>query len=170
MSDMTDPFTQITLDYTAAGVRSRVFTDEEDRFLLLATARAGYGRWDDVKRAVRQAWQFQCDWFLRSRTAQEIGRRVDTLLRALEKRQADEDEARKRDAAERRKRELAERRRSAESRKREAAKKREEADRESLTLRERLKRRRAELAKLEREARGSDVHSEFFERGDKKKK
>ena len=34
---------------------------------------------------MRRSWLFRFDWFLKTRTAQELSRRVDTLARAIEK-------------------------------------------------------------------------------------
>ena len=38
---------------------------------------------------VRQSWLFRFDWFLKTRTAQELSRRVDVLARLIEKEIAD---------------------------------------------------------------------------------
>jgi len=47
--------------------------------------RLGYGSWDDMKAEIRLSWRFRFDWFLKSRTAAELQRRCDTLVRAIEK-------------------------------------------------------------------------------------
>ncbi len=49
------------------------------------TQKLGYGAWDQLKLEIRKSWQFKFDWFLKSRTPQELNRRVDTLIRLIEK-------------------------------------------------------------------------------------
>jgi SWI/SNF-related matrix-associated actin-dependent regulator of chromatin subfamily A member 5 len=39
------------------------------------THKLGYGNWDDLKAEVRKSWRFRFDWFFKSRTSQELGRR-----------------------------------------------------------------------------------------------
>lgn len=45
----------------------------------------GYGNWDELKTAFRTETVFKFDWFIKSRTAQELARRSDTLIRLVEK-------------------------------------------------------------------------------------
>jgi len=52
------------------------------------TNELGYGQWDALKDEVRRAWQFRFDWFIKSRSAAELGRRVDSLIRLIEKEQS----------------------------------------------------------------------------------
>jgi SWI/SNF-related matrix-associated actin-dependent regulator of chromatin subfamily A member 5 len=54
----------------------------------------GYGMWDELKIAIRQAWQFRFDWFIKSRTPLELQRRCETLTRLIEK-EVEEMEAKK---------------------------------------------------------------------------
>jgi SWI/SNF-related matrix-associated actin-dependent regulator of chromatin subfamily A member 5 len=58
---------------------------EEDAFLLCMTHQLGYGNWDELKAEIRKAWQFRFDWYLKSRSALELNRRVDILIRMIEK-------------------------------------------------------------------------------------
>ena len=78
-----DPWKELDVVYN--GSKSKTFVDDEDRWLICMTERLGYGRWDDIKVEVRRSWQFRFDWFLRSRTATELKRRVDSLIRLIEK-------------------------------------------------------------------------------------
>jgi len=78
-----DPFRQLKITY--GHNRGKSFTTEEDVFLLCMTHELGYGRWDELKMEIRRAWQFRFDWFLKSRTPQELNRRVDVLIRLVEK-------------------------------------------------------------------------------------
>lgn len=102
-----DPWKDLDLIYGSN--RSKTFIDEEDRWLVCMTNKLGYGRWEDIKLEVRKAWQFRFNWWLKSRTPVELKRRVDVLIRLIEK----ENE------------EIAEHERIAEKRKRAAARRRE---------------------------------------------
>jgi SWI/SNF-related matrix-associated actin-dependent regulator of chromatin subfamily A member 5 len=62
-----------------------VYLEDEDQFLVCMTHELGYGEWDALKDEVRRAWQFRFDWFIKSRSAAELGRRVDVLIRIIEK-------------------------------------------------------------------------------------
>ncbi len=78
-----DPWKELDVVYN--GSKSKTFVDDEDRWLICMTERLGYGRWDDIKVEVRRSWQFRFDWFLRSRTPTELKRRVDSLIRLIER-------------------------------------------------------------------------------------
>ena len=68
----------------APTVAGKLFTEEEDRFLVCMTNELGYGNWDDLKREVRRAPDFRFDWLFKSRTPIELGRRVDLLIRLIQ--------------------------------------------------------------------------------------
>ncbi len=55
--------------------KGKAYIEEEDRFILCMTHKLGYGNWDDLKAEVRKSWRFRFDWFFKSRTSQELGRR-----------------------------------------------------------------------------------------------
>jgi len=61
------------------------YSKEEDAFLLCMTYKHGYGNWDAIKASIASHWQFRFDWFFQSRSTIELSRRVDALLRLLEK-------------------------------------------------------------------------------------
>jgi SWI/SNF-related matrix-associated actin-dependent regulator of chromatin subfamily A member 5 len=52
----------------------------------------GYGAWDELKAAFRMSPLFRFDWFVKSRTVQELARRCDTLIRLVEKENQEYDE------------------------------------------------------------------------------
>lgn len=54
--------------------------------------RLGYGSWDDLKAALRTSPLFRFDWFVKSRTAAELARRCDTLIRLVERENQELDE------------------------------------------------------------------------------
>ena len=73
-----------TLTFTYPAVQ-RHYTAEEDRFLIWALSSQGYGNWDDIRAEVRRSWMFRFDWFLKSRTAAELQKRADYLVKLIEK-------------------------------------------------------------------------------------
>jgi len=88
----------------------KTFTEEEDKFLLVSLHRLGYGNWEDLKSAIRTSWMFRFDWFFKSRTCGELSKRVEYLLKILEKEQAEwaaEEAKAKAEAAKRRQKEAA---------------------------------------------------------------
>lgn len=52
----------------------------------------GYGNWDELKAKFRISSSFKFDWFVKSRTSQELARRCDTLIRLIEKENQEYDE------------------------------------------------------------------------------
>jgi len=93
-----DPFNQLKISYGQN--KGKAFTEEEDRYLLCMSQKLGYGNWEDLKAELRSAWQFRFDWFIKSRTPAELGRRVDSLIKMLEK--ENEAETASKDAAKKR--------------------------------------------------------------------
>ena len=49
----------------------------------------GYGNWERIRVEIRNAWQFNFDWFFKSRNASELGRRADLLIKLVEKENSD---------------------------------------------------------------------------------
>lgn len=45
----------------------------------------GYGKWDELKMEVRRSPLFCFDWYIKSRKPAELARRVEQLLRLIEK-------------------------------------------------------------------------------------
>lgn len=83
LAQYKDPWQELKLAYGQS--KGRAFTEEEDRFLLCATDALGYGQWEEVKASIRLHWRFRFDWFFKSRTAAELGRRCDVLVRLIER-------------------------------------------------------------------------------------
>lgn len=61
-------------------------------FQLCMVHKLGYGNWDELKAAFRTSPLFRFDWFVKSRTTQELARRCDTLIRLVEKENQEYDE------------------------------------------------------------------------------
>ncbi len=62
-----NPFHTLVLNY-GPNRPGKVFTEEEDRFLVCTLNQLEYGSWDSLKLQVRRAEQFRFDWFMKSRT------------------------------------------------------------------------------------------------------
>jgi SWI/SNF-related matrix-associated actin-dependent regulator of chromatin subfamily A member 5 len=77
-----DPLENLKIDYPAK--EKTQFSKLEDKFLFCKMAELGYGNWEELRLSVRKSWIFRFDWFLKSRTAAELGRRCDTLLKYVE--------------------------------------------------------------------------------------
>ena len=56
---------------------------------LCMIQRLGYGNWEELRVAIRQSHLFKFDWFLKSRQPPELARRCDTLIRLVEKENAE---------------------------------------------------------------------------------
>ncbi|KAL7999500.1 putative SANT/Myb domain, Homeobox-like domain superfamily, High mobility group box [Plasmopara halstedii] len=82
-----NPWEDMPINYQGKG--GKVFTEEEDRVLLCLVNLFGYGAWDRIKQEICNMEMFAFDYYLRSRTAAEIGRRCDSLMRICEKDNAD---------------------------------------------------------------------------------
>jgi len=77
-----NPWQALTIKY--GNNRGKLFTEDEDRFLVCMTNELGYGKWEELKREVRRCPDFRFDWLFKSRTPIELGRRVDLLIRLIQ--------------------------------------------------------------------------------------
>jgi len=74
-----------TLQIEYGATKGKVFTEDEDRFLVCSMYRLGYGNWDMIRQDIRKSWLFRFDWFFKSRSSEEIKRRCEALIRMIEK-------------------------------------------------------------------------------------
>ena len=77
------PLQQLKLNYSVSTTNKKVYTEEEDRFLLVMLNRFGVdgeGIYERIRDEIRESPLFRFDWFFLSRTPMEIGRRCATLL------------------------------------------------------------------------------------------
>ncbi|CAG8726800.1 9807_t:CDS:2, partial [Dentiscutata heterogama] len=68
-----------------------LFSEEEDRYLLIALAKYGYGTedvYEKIRNEIESAEVFRFNWFIKSRTSGEIARRCATLINLLQKEHA----------------------------------------------------------------------------------
>ena len=88
------PLQQLKLSYSVSTTNKKVYTEEEDRFILCMLDKYGLdeeGVYERIRDAIRASPLFRFDWFFLSRTPQEIGRRVTTLLTTITKEFEDEE-------------------------------------------------------------------------------
>ena len=80
------PLQQLKINYTVSTTNKKVYTEEEDRFLLVMLDRHGLDSedlYDKIRDEIRDSPLFRFDWFFLSRTPIEIGRRCTTLLNTI---------------------------------------------------------------------------------------
>ncbi|KAK1278455.1 putative chromatin-remodeling complex ATPase chain [Acorus gramineus] len=78
-----NPWLELKIQYGQN--KGKLYNEECDRFMLCMVHKLGYGNWDELKAAFRTSPLFRFDWFVKSRTTQELARRCDTLIRLVEK-------------------------------------------------------------------------------------
>ena len=88
------PMQELELNYPTT--KGKVYSEEEDRYLLCRLSHYGM-RTDDVyeriKKDISEFPVFRFDWFFKSRSPQELQRRCNTLLGMIEK-EAEQEEVR----------------------------------------------------------------------------
>lgn len=83
LSQYKYPLQELVLKYPPAATNKRVFSDEEDRFLLVQLYKFGLDLpdvYDNMREAIRQSPLFQFDFFFQTRNSGELSRRCTTLL------------------------------------------------------------------------------------------
>ncbi|KAL3424286.1 chromatin remodelling complex ATPase chain Isw1 [Phlyctema vagabunda] len=83
MSQYRVPLQQLKINYSVSTTNKKVYTEEEDRFLLVLLDRFGVdseGIYERIRDEIRESPLFRFDWFFLSRTPTEISRRCTTLL------------------------------------------------------------------------------------------
>ncbi|KAH7339161.1 SNF2 family N-terminal domain-containing protein [Rhizoctonia solani] len=80
------PMQELHLNYNQT--KGKIYSEEEDRYLLCRLNHYGLGAedvYDRIKKDILEFPVFRFDWFIKSRTPQEIGRRCTTLLGMIAK-------------------------------------------------------------------------------------
>lgn len=93
------PLQQMKIHYTQP-TKGKNYTEEEDRFLIVMLEKYGYGTenvYDKIRQEIKNSPLFRFDWFLKSRTSQEISRRCNTLISLIQKENAELEEETKED-------------------------------------------------------------------------
>ena len=80
------PLQQMQIKYTVSTTNKKVYTEEEDKFLVVMLHKHGVEGefiYEKIRDEIRESPLFRFDWFFLSRTPQEIGRRCTTLISAI---------------------------------------------------------------------------------------
>ncbi|KAK4042638.1 SNF2 family N-terminal domain-containing protein [Parachaetomium inaequale] len=88
MSQYRVPLQQLKISYSVSTTNKKVYTEEEDRFLLVLLDKYGVdseGIYERIRDEIRESPLFRFDWFFLSRTPTELGRRCNTLLTTVVK-------------------------------------------------------------------------------------
>jgi SWI/SNF-related matrix-associated actin-dependent regulator of chromatin subfamily A member 5 len=86
IKDCRVPLQQLKINYSVSTTNKKVYTEEEDRFILVQLHKHGIdteGVHERIRDEIRESPLFRFDWFFLSRTPIEIGRRCATLLTAV---------------------------------------------------------------------------------------
>ncbi|CAG8574236.1 2077_t:CDS:2 [Ambispora gerdemannii] len=93
ISKYRTPLSQLEIPYNLN--KGKSFTEEEDRFILVALAKYGYGTeevYDKIRNDIEKFPPFRFNWFIKSRTSSELSRRCTTLISYLQKEQSEIEE------------------------------------------------------------------------------
>ncbi|KAK6465787.1 SNF2 family N-terminal domain-containing protein [Scheffersomyces coipomensis] len=85
MENLEDPLEDLKIQYPPNNSK-RVYSKAEDRFLLNCVHKYGLfaeNLLEKIREEINQSDVFRFDWYILSRTPQEIGRRINTLLLAV---------------------------------------------------------------------------------------
>lgn len=85
MGSLTDPLEDLKIQYPPNNSK-RVYSKHEDRFILNCVHKYGLfseNLFEKIKEEITTSDLFRFDWYMLSRTPQELGRRVNTLLLAV---------------------------------------------------------------------------------------
>jgi SWI/SNF-related matrix-associated actin-dependent regulator of chromatin subfamily A member 5 len=82
------PLQQMKLNYSVSTTNKKIYTEEEDRFLLVMLDKYGLDHenlHDIIRDEIRESPLFRFDWFFLSRTSIEIARRCNTLILTVQR-------------------------------------------------------------------------------------
>ncbi len=88
LSEYSNPLQELVLKFPPATTNRRVFSEEEDRYILVQLYRFGLDRadlYERIRDSIRSSPLFRFDFFFQSRTPSEISRRAQTLLACVVK-------------------------------------------------------------------------------------
>lgn len=88
------PIQQLQIKTLPSGYGKKIFSEEEDRYLLVQMNRFGLDSdnlYEEIRDAIRTSPMFRFDWFFLSRTSAELARRGHTLLTSVMKEAGSDD-------------------------------------------------------------------------------
>ncbi|KIM31883.1 hypothetical protein M408DRAFT_327281 [Serendipita vermifera MAFF 305830] len=87
------PMQELQINYGT--VKQKIYSEEEDRYILCRLHYYGIGSedlYEKIKRDITEFPQFRFDWFFKSRTSQELHRRAQQLLALITKEDSKEED------------------------------------------------------------------------------
>ena len=79
-----DEFESIKINFPPGNHQSE-YTYEDDQYLIYITNKHGYGNWDDIMRDLKTSEDLLFNYYLKSRNKAEIQKRVDYLVKLIER-------------------------------------------------------------------------------------
>ncbi|KAK6359092.1 hypothetical protein TWF696_000259 [Orbilia brochopaga] len=82
------PLQQMKISYSVSTTNKKIYTEEEDRFLLVQLDKYGLeseNLYEYIQNDIRDCPLFRFDWFFLSRTPAELSRRCQTLLTTVDR-------------------------------------------------------------------------------------
>ena len=79
-----DEFENIKINFPPGNHQSE-YTYEDDQYLIYVTNKHGYGNWDDIMRDLKTSEDLLFNYYLKSRNKAEIQKRVDYLVKLIER-------------------------------------------------------------------------------------
>mgnify|MGYP002862108469 CR=1 FL=1 len=79
-----DEYESIKINFPPGNHQSE-FTYEDDQYLIYVTNKYGYGNWDDIMRDLKTSEDLLFNYYLKSRNKAEIQKRVDYLVKLIER-------------------------------------------------------------------------------------
>ncbi|KAH0895930.1 hypothetical protein HID58_045498 [Brassica napus] len=89
-----NPWLELKIQYGQN--KGKLYNEECDRFMVCMVHKLGYGNWEELKTAFKTSPSFSFDWYVKSRSGQELARRCETLIRLIEKENQEYDERERR--------------------------------------------------------------------------
>lgn len=65
--------------------RGKGYREDEDAFLVCMMYRHGFGAAERIRMEIRRAWQFRFDWYFKSRSAIDIQKRCEAIVKVIER-------------------------------------------------------------------------------------
>ncbi|CAN7037991.1 unnamed protein product [Brassica rapa subsp. trilocularis] len=89
-----NPWLELKIQYGQN--KGKLYNEECDRFMVCMVHKVRYGNWEELKTAFKTSPLFSFDWYVKSRSGQELARRCETLIRLIEKENQEYDERERR--------------------------------------------------------------------------
>ena len=82
----------VNIIYPINANRHAEYSHEEDNFLIWLSYTHGYGNWDSILKEIRLSDDFMFNYFLKSRSASDLSKRMEYLIKVLQREFSEEPE------------------------------------------------------------------------------